>query len=133
MSIEREYTLTCSCGRMFHADLYDSVNVTADPELRASILARNLNVVECPRCHRQAYVDKPFLYHDMERELLLYIYPAACAPQEAGLRAEISRRVRRIPHQAALQRKKIDVVFGMDRLVALLSAQDAGTPRAERN
>lgn len=129
MSIESEYTLTCSCGRMFHADLYDTVNVTAEPELRSCILERSLNVVECPRCHRRAYVDKPFLYHDMDRELLLYIYPEACAPQEAGLRAEIDRRVRHLPHQAVLRRKKIDLLFGMDRLVALLAAQDAAVAR----
>jgi hypothetical protein len=125
MSIETSYTLTCSCGRMFHADLYDTSNVTAEPQLRASIMERRLNVVACPGCHHQCYVDKPFLYHDMDRELLLYIYPAACAPEEAGVRAEIDRGVRRIPHQQVLRRKTIDVLFGVDRLVALLSAQDA--------
>lgn len=125
MSIEREYTLSCGCGRMFHADLYDTVNVTAEPELRASILEGRLNVVECPRCHRQCYVDKPFLYHDMARDLILYIYPEACAPEEARLRAEIRGRVHRLPHQQVLRRKKIDLLFGMNRLVALLSAQDA--------
>lgn len=130
MSIESEYTLTCSCGRMFHADLYDTVNVTAEPELRASIMEHRLNVVECPRCHRECYVDKPFLYHDMDRDLLLYIYPVACAPQEPELRAEIDRRVRRMPHQQVLRRKTIDVLFGVERLVDLLSAQDAAMPGA---
>ena len=123
MSIEREYTLTCSCGRMFHADLYDTVNVTAEPELRESIVEHRLNVVECPRCHRRSYVDKPFLYHDMDRELLLYIYPAACAPQEEGLRAEIDRRVRRMPHQKVLQRKQIGLLFGVEQLVDLLQKE----------
>ncbi|MBI3944592.1 MAG: hypothetical protein HY321_01610 [Armatimonadetes bacterium] len=124
MSIEREYTLTCSCGRMFHADLYDTVNVTAEPELRQSILQGRLNVVQCPRCHRECYVDKPFLYHDMDRDLLLYIYPEACAPEEAGLRDEISRHVRGVPHQEVVRRKTIGLLFGINRLVAILSAQD---------
>jgi hypothetical protein len=125
MSIESEYTLTCTCGRMFHADLYDSVNVTAEPDLRASIIEHRLNVVECPRCHRRSYVDKPFLYHDMERELLLYVYPAACAREEEGLRAKLDRDVRRIPHPQVLRRKRIGLLFGVERLVDLLSAQDA--------
>ncbi len=125
MSIESEYTLTCSCGRMFHADLYDTVNVTAEPELRASIIEHRLNVVECPRCHRECYVDKPFLYHDMERELLLYVYPKSCASVAEDLRAEIDQRVHRIPHQQVLRRKTIGLLFGMDRLLDLLSAQDA--------
>jgi len=125
MSIESEYSLTCSCGRMFYADLYDTVNVTAEPELRASIMERRLNVVECPRCHQRCYVDKPFLYHDMERELLLYIYPVACASQEAGLRDEIAGCVRSMAHQKVLRRKTIGVLFGVDRLVDLLSQQDA--------
>lgn len=126
MSFVAEYTLTCSCGRMFHADLHDAVNVTAEPELRECIMDHRLNVVECPRCHRECYVDKPFLYHDMERELLLYIYPAACASSEANLRAEIDRDLRRMPHQQVLQRKTVGLLFGMDRLVDLLASQEGG-------
>lgn len=124
MSIEREYTLICACGRMFHANLYDTVNVTADPELRQSILQGRLNVVQCPRCHRESYIDKPFLYHDMERDLLLFIYPEVCAWEEATLREEIRQHAGRMAHQQVVGRKRIDLLFGIHRLVACLLAQD---------
>src|SRR5438093_467557 len=68
--------VVCPRGHTFVADVYRSANVTKAPELRAQILERRFNRIVCPACRAESYADVPFLYHDMELALRVWVYPA---------------------------------------------------------
>ena len=67
-------------------DLYESVNVQAEPDLRQRLLANGLNVVRCEGCELSFRVDKPLLYHDPARRIMIYLVPFAEDALETGER-----------------------------------------------
>lgn len=67
--------IQCPCGVCFVAALYESVNVRLDPDLKGELLDGRLNLVTCPECGRQQQVEIPFLYHDMEGRIAVWVYP----------------------------------------------------------
>jgi CpXC protein len=70
-----ETTFTCPCGETFPVTMYQTVNVTLEPELLYRLLAGSLNVAVCPNCGRKAMSAQPFIYHDMARGLFAYVHP----------------------------------------------------------
>ena len=71
-----KYPLVCSnCKNKFKARLYDSINVTSDPSLIQLVSSEKFNVVECPKCHQEFYVAKEFLFHDMNKKIMMWIKP----------------------------------------------------------
>ena len=48
MSSASEMDVTCACGHTFKAELYQSANVTLNPDLRKYILTGEMNIVTCP-------------------------------------------------------------------------------------
>ncbi|HEU5199234.1 MAG TPA: CpXC domain-containing protein [Ktedonobacterales bacterium] len=113
MSRSIPYTFTCACGESFTAPVYESVNVTLEPQLLYTVLAGLLNVATCP-CGRRAAVARPFLYHDVARGLFAYVHPRADLPEE-----------RRIQLLAQLRRAYSIAVEESARLQAQPAAKDA--------
>ena len=68
-----EYEITCTCGYASKANLYDSINITLNPELIKELYNGNFNVVECPKCQTRVFVDKWFLFHDMEKDVMAQV------------------------------------------------------------
>jgi hypothetical protein len=93
MSRSIPYTFTCACGESFTAPVYESVNVTLEPQLLYIMLAGLLNVATCPNCGRRAALARPFLYHDMARGLFAYVHPRADLPEER--RAQVLEQLQR--------------------------------------
>lgn len=76
MSLSSEKNITCpKCGLAQPCTLWDSVNVTANPELKQRILQRELNQFICRACGHRAILAKNLLYHDMEQKLMLWLVP----------------------------------------------------------
>jgi len=73
MTLIEEYGLTCSCRKKFKAPLYDSINVTLNPNLLNLLFEGKFNVVKCPKCHLESYIDRPFLFHDMRKKLMMEV------------------------------------------------------------
>jgi hypothetical protein len=68
--------LTCPrCGVKSQAVIWDSINVTLDPEAKERIMDGSLFKHQCPSCQFSANVAYPCLYHDMDRNLMIYIVP----------------------------------------------------------
>jgi CpXC motif protein len=82
MSRSTNCTLTCPCGEVFSASIYDYVNVAKDPQLQYTVLAGLLNVASCPSCGRRAAIAHPFVYSDLAHCLLVYVHPQADVPEE---------------------------------------------------
>src|SRR5579859_1042530 len=76
------FTFTCACGASFTTSVYESVNVTLEPQLLYTVLAGLINVATCPHCGRRVAVARPFLYHDVARGLFAYVHPRAGLSEE---------------------------------------------------
>lgn len=77
-----DMTFACPCGTTFPTTVYQTVNVTLEPELLYRLLSGTLNVATCPNCGRKASSAQPFIYHDMARGLFAYVHPGAEVPEE---------------------------------------------------
>ncbi len=66
MTISHRRSLTCPhCKTESPFTVYESVNVTENPELKATLLDGDLWTHKCPSCGVEALVSSPILYHDM--------------------------------------------------------------------
>lgn len=76
MSQQRPYQIKCpKCGHRLAVELYESVNVKLNPELKDQLMLNQLNAVTCTECSLAFRVDKPLLYSDPDRKLLVYWLP----------------------------------------------------------
>ena len=91
-------TYTCECGTTFTATMYQTVNVTLEPQLLYRLLAGSLNVAICPNCGRKIESDLPFIYHDMRRGLFAYAHPNPDASDEE--RERLLERLRQVYDEA---------------------------------
>jgi hypothetical protein len=111
----------CECGRRFDAPVYRTANVTLDPSLGEAIAAGRFNLVQCPACERNWAADVPFLYHDMERDFAVWVYPLADEPRADEIRARL-RRVAAILSSSVGDDLGVErgagtrLVFGLDAL-----------------
>lgn len=135
MSTGGNMEITCGCGHVFEAWIWQSANVTAAPELRQTILKGDMNVVKCPSCGARFHVEIPFLYNDVKRQEWIWVYPAEHAGSPEDARAEVEEMWERISadmppriRQAIETNYKTVLLFGMDALVAYLKAQKEPRP-----
>lgn len=64
--------LVCpECKEKFQADVYTSINVQMDKNIKNKVLNGTFFDFECTYCHKNFNVPYPVLYHDMDRKLLL--------------------------------------------------------------
>ncbi len=63
------------CGSTGKAIIFDSVNVTLNPESKKDLLVGKLNLFKCTKCSHEALLDTPLLYHDMDNEFLVQYVP----------------------------------------------------------
>lgn len=74
MSMSKQIEIQCpSCQRTSPFTLWQSINVTIDPWAREQMLEGTFFQFTCPHCGKQAPVNYSTLYHDMDRQLLLYL------------------------------------------------------------
>lgn len=74
MSKVRTIKLTCpDCGEEFDFDLYESVNVTLNPELKEKVLDGSIFAPVCPKCGHFEVLIHPFLYHDMDKKYMIQL------------------------------------------------------------
>lgn len=126
MSRPMQRELTCECGRTFTAAVYRSVTVKVDPALKRAILDGTFNVVECPACHDPVYADVPFLYHDSEVGLAIWVYPESETEREEEIRGKLRRVAEVLCHSVGeglrtSTRPEDELVFGLEALVRRLA------------
>lgn len=122
--------VTCACGHDFKAELYQSANVTINPDLLKCILTGDMNVVTCPSCGARFHVELPFLYHDMARGEMIWVYPASHAADRAEADEEVRKKWEELKRSMPPEvRQTLDeryggvkIVFGMDALVEHIMA-----------
>ncbi len=132
MSRKETLEIKCACGHRFETELWRSANVTASPELKRQILEGQMNVVTCPECKSRFHVEIPFLYHDIERGEMIWVYPLEYQAEAGLVREDIEKMWEKIRETMPPKIRKIiesryktvTVVFGMDALVRYLKSED---------
>ena len=80
--------LTCpSCRTPFRASIATIVDATQHPELKARLLAGQLNLAICPSCGMAIMISAPLFYHDAARQLA-FVH----IPQQLNARQEEQER-----------------------------------------
>jgi hypothetical protein len=76
MSISKEAKICCpKCQKESIFKIWQSINVQLDPELKEQILNSEVFVFTCPECNERTFVNYSFLYHDMDKKLMIYLLP----------------------------------------------------------
>src|SRR6056297_3417309 len=76
MSAQKTYPIRCpQCEHTQNVKLYDSVTVAQEPELKTALFENRLNRVQCEDCDAEFRIDKPLLYHDADRNILIHWMP----------------------------------------------------------
>lgn len=74
MSKAAPASLNCPfCDTAQAVILYDSVNVSVDPDLKDAVIEQTINTFTCINCRKNVSVHKNLLYHDMDNKLLIYL------------------------------------------------------------
>jgi len=141
MSRASSMEVKCGCGHDFEAQIYQSANVTIDPDLLKRILKGEMNVVRCPACGAWFHVELPFLYHDMAKGEMIWVYPAALASDRASVDEDMRKKwvslKRSMPTEARRTLEErygaFKVVFGMDALVEHIMAAVTSEEDPSRN
>jgi len=127
MSTCEKHNIRCSCEREFEADLWDSINVTKDPDIKRTLLNGELNVVVCPSCGLLFYVEKFLIYHDEKKKYLFYIYSHDCDEDRESLRVKLRADCDLLNENSGgtfLNGYNTDVFIGLDELVLFLREND---------
>lgn len=74
-----------NCGTQSEFTIYQSVNVTLEPKLKQEIPDFELFRFNCPSCQVSSFVFYETLYHDMERQVMLYFVPELNDSEEKKL------------------------------------------------
>ncbi len=105
-----------SCGKEEKKEIYQSVNVTANPELKDKVLKRTINAISCPACGKNYTIDEPLLYHDMDKKVMIYYYPKKMETQRKELEEELKKTMSKLPpeHTAKIKTK---IFFDYDNFI----------------
>ena len=123
MSRQELTQITCPEGHPTSAPLYRSANVTLSPALRDDIVERRFNVATCAECGLEFYADVPFLYHDMDTKVRVWVYPERERPSEEQILQKIRRAAAIANTVLPTDRSGPELVFGLAELDALLQEQ----------
>ena len=76
MSLNSIQEVNCpQCGNTQNFVRWDSVNVTLDPDLKEKVLNRDIMTFECEKCDQKTVFIYQFLYHDMDKKILIHLVP----------------------------------------------------------
>jgi len=80
MSVVEEHVLTCpKCGESQNQEIWHSVNVSLDSDMKEKVLNSEFNVFVCGHCGVVLQIEWPMLYHDMSGKLMIRLLPSTIA------------------------------------------------------
>jgi hypothetical protein len=128
MSASNKYSIHCpKCEHDQEVELYDSINVAQEPMLKDLLLKNQLNRVECESCQMSFRVDKPVLYHDADRNILIHWMPdVACSRDEILDEFDDAMEKLRTTFPADMEPPRVRLVFTRVELVELMFMIEAG-------
>ncbi|MEG0177088.1 CpXC domain-containing protein [Anaerorhabdus sp.] len=74
MSKSSTRIFTCpKCGKEYEIQIWESINVEQDPDLKEKLFHNEVFKVECPHCHDVYQVLYPCLYHNPETKVMVWL------------------------------------------------------------
>ncbi len=128
MSTQKTYTIRCpQCDHTQSVELYDSINVAQQPELKNTLFENRLNRVVCEDCDANFRIDKPLLYHDADRNILIHWMPDNVASRDEILdEFDKSMEELRDALPEDMEFPRVRLVFDRVELVELIFMVEAG-------
>lgn len=127
MSQQKSYPIACPrCRHEQEVNLFDAINADREPALRDALMENRLNAVDCEVCGFSFRVDKPLLYHDPSRRLMIYWIPTPEDQHERGeeaFRESLSGMTALMPTDLPLP--EIHLVFNRTELVERIFLREA--------
>lgn len=122
MSASKKHPIRCpKCEHTQTVELYDSINVSQEPMLKDALLENRLNRVDCESCQTSFRVDKPVLYHDTDRNILIHWMPdVGCTRDEILDEFDSSMVELRASLPADMEPPRVRLVFTRVELVELM-------------
>ena len=128
MSTINKYSIHCpKCGDAQDVDLYDSIEVAQEPELKKALFENQLNRVTCDACEANFRIDKPLLYHDSDRNILIHWMPDNGVSRDDILdEFDKSMEELREALPEGMEHPRVRLVFDRVELVELIFIVEAG-------
>ncbi len=81
MSMMSSGEVICAdCGKVIQIEIWETVNVTLDPDIKQRILDGSFYLVQCQACGWSKFLEYNSLYHDMERGAMIWLDPGGDPP-----------------------------------------------------
>ncbi|MCG8417701.1 MAG: hypothetical protein MJE77_07115 [Proteobacteria bacterium] len=129
---------TCPCGTRITAEIYRSIDVSAEPELARRLCNPEpddplgpINTVNCPTSDAPVPIDMPVVYHDPDRALFVLVMSQSARHRELEERVTLLQELARDPAPVPSYVIDFDVVFGTDALNQLIAQKDAEKAREQ--
>lgn len=129
MSKSKTFNIKCpSCGVQQDVELYEAVNVGAEPELKQALLENRLNRVDCIDCDASFRVDMPLLYTDMTHNMLIHWIPETADMTKEQIIADFDQSLEQINEMlpADIAAPSVRLVLTRVELVELIFIIEAG-------
>jgi len=128
MSFSKTYSIRCpQCDHSQSVELYESIHVAQEPTLKTALLENHLNRVQCEQCDANFRIDKPVLYHDTDRNILIHWMPdVACSRDEILDEFDQAMEELRSALPADVETPRVRLVFTRLELVELMFMIEAG-------
>jgi hypothetical protein len=108
MSMPQSQLLTCpKCGHQQQFVIWQSLNVTLNPQEKEQLLNGSLTRFICEECTNSVQVNYPLLYHDMEKQFMIWLWPAEGNPETAQVEEHMSTYQLRIARTMNELREKV--------------------------
>lgn len=128
MSEKATYRIACpKCSHEQSVELWGSINIKTEPDLRQALLENKLNMVTCGKCAFAFRVDKQLIYSDPVNRVLIYWFPATeetAAENEDQFIAAIAEITKTLPEGS--EAPSVHLVFNRTELIERIFMKETG-------
>jgi len=109
--------------------VWDSINVSIDPELKRKFYAAEVNLFECAICRVKTFISAPLLYHDMSMQFCVQYYPPEALDDEGFYRefnadGSLAMTIPAAFAGLAAYLKRPHIVFNMNEMIRYVAFRD---------
>ena len=130
MTRMKSHEIECShCGLKQNVDICESIDVSADPDLRQKLFQGLINVFKCQKCEKHTFISVPLFYHDMEKRFCVQFFPFDWLEDDRLLldaftqEGDLDVALFQLPETSDYM-KRAHIVFDMDELLRFITFRE---------
>lgn len=118
MSTQTSKDVSCPhCGAAVKTEMWPGINAQDSPELRERLLNETLFDWTCPRCGYRARLLYPCLYHDRDRQFMVYLAPSGSCSELGAV--DVSEK---FPRLSSVKKRVVATLPRMKEKVLIFEA-----------